>query len=221
MQTDPIGQDGGLNLYAYVGGDPVNAIDPLGLDQQRPNCLPPSCTTSPPVPVTTPGRPGPQGPQVPLSGMDYVNTVIDRGQRIAQVGQRTLREPPPPLSDSDVEIVVQPLPRPTPPPLPWWMRLGGGLGGAALYWILVPEETSSTDTCTAQPQLCAARPPRQFPHCDAQWEADQNQCFANHPPGSWQLRGCIGRAEDRYMACRRGGPIPPPWGPDDEEGPGG
>lgn len=31
MTTDPIGQRGGLNLYGYVGGDPVNAVDPLGL----------------------------------------------------------------------------------------------------------------------------------------------------------------------------------------------
>ena len=31
LQTDPIGTDGGVNLYVYVGNDPVNALDPLGL----------------------------------------------------------------------------------------------------------------------------------------------------------------------------------------------
>lgn len=35
LQTDPIGYRAGANLYAYVGGDPVNLVDPSGLQERE------------------------------------------------------------------------------------------------------------------------------------------------------------------------------------------
>ena len=36
LQTDPIGYRAGANLYGYVGADPVNLVDPFGLQEEPP-----------------------------------------------------------------------------------------------------------------------------------------------------------------------------------------
>ena len=34
LSRDPLGEEGGINLYGYVGNNPINAVDPLGLDAE-------------------------------------------------------------------------------------------------------------------------------------------------------------------------------------------
>lgn len=38
LQSDPLGLQTGMNTYAYVGGNPVNLVDPLGLQSRELAC---------------------------------------------------------------------------------------------------------------------------------------------------------------------------------------
>jgi RHS repeat-associated protein len=84
LQTDPIGTSDNANLYAYVGNDPVNYIDPMGLTDQayqepivvsacQNGGTPPNCYEQPGnfisggAPASGPGEPGCRGECSPIN----------------------------------------------------------------------------------------------------------------------------------------------------------
>jgi len=76
LQADPAGVEGGVHLYAYVGNDPLNFIDPHGLD-----CAGAGGTTSCTTAAYSVSFPTPKGWQdFTSSSSNYHSTAHRRAQ---------------------------------------------------------------------------------------------------------------------------------------------
>ena len=123
ISRDPISEQGGLNLYGYVGNDPVNFDDPLGL--QRPGFIPPGNCPGP-------GEPGgpvaPLPPEPPVVAPDVPQGAAQAaaaGPLVALYWFNWLRtwgyikpEPTPFTFYVDPKIMFPPMPGPSPSPSP-------------------------------------------------------------------------------------------------------
>ncbi|MEQ1619520.1 MAG: RHS repeat-associated core domain-containing protein [Gemmatimonas sp.] len=246
LQTDPVGFGGGMNLYAYVGNDPVNATDPSGLVPACDEGVPSPCEVTilvsnndaavrrlmaqfslfsgwsdeqarllmslvPPALQTETHTPGQRPRMIQAQASESQQCQRARNESAVRwavpgafiggglAGGSCLA--------SGAATAATP-----------WCTAGGATAGAAGFGALGYALGGLDSRCSSGSSSTAVGPSRN--DCDAQWDRERGQCFADFPRGSWELRGCLQRAEARYLACRSGSPLPDPWGPPDMD-PGG
>jgi RHS repeat-associated protein len=190
LQTDPIGYEAGANIYAYVNLDPVNFIDPWGLQEADPgpvivNC-PPRCEPSPPTRVVNPGmlRFG-GGEDIIVPEMPAVE--IDEVIVITQAAPRPILPrifPPqlfarPPVTPNPLGQARPPLNPRLPPGEGWEWRGPGPVGTGRGQWY--NERTGES----LRPDFNHPGPVR--PHYDYQQRGNPDG-WRWYMDGTWELK---------------------------------
>jgi RHS repeat-associated protein len=191
IQTDPIGQAGGLSTYAYVGSSPLSNVDPLGL-QAQPAPIAPGPTPSPaPAPGT--GTMPNYGP--PANEPDFEPDAPGSG-----LGGLAMRAC---IAQPELCIVAGSL-WPTDAGKPGDETQPGG--GSNVVPFPGGKAKSTPYTCPATDGDGGGGDD----NCWKRYEDDTDVCNAiSKRRGAAKARLCHASAAERLAACQRGAPLPP------------
>lgn len=179
VSADPIGAAGGINLYDYTRGDPVNASDPLGLSTH----IPQSCMSTSGFHIDCGGSSGPPSPQPGGEREGFVDIVVTARPREPE-GNGSIVRIPVLTGAPDSGQIPQ-----------GGMEPPGNGGGGALQDDTSPGERSQSDRKVKLQRLRQLR--TQLQYCKTDCRTKANEYFAlNRALGSIDRINEVGVAWD-------------------------